>query len=129
MQDWYAQLLKPPFAPPPWLFGPVWSVLYLIILFSFGYVFFKVLGKEWPYAVALPFVINLVANLSFTYFQFGLRNNWLALVDILVVLFTIVWMMRTTWLLAPWVSYLQIPYLLWVGFATVLQASITWLNR
>jgi tryptophan-rich sensory protein len=77
----------------------------------------------------VPFAINLVANLLFTPIQFGLRSNILALGDILIVLCTILWMMRTTWQRARWVSYIQFPYLFWVAFATVLQMSITWMNR
>ncbi len=127
-QQWYAQLIKPPFAPPAWLFGPVWSVLYVIIAVSFGYVFVQVLRKRWPAALSVPFVINLAANAAFSPVQFGLRNNALALVDILVVLLSIIWMMRAVWGKARWVAWAQVPYLAWVSFATVLQASVTWLN-
>ena len=128
-QEWYALLEKPWFAPPAWIFGPVWSVLYVLIIVSFGFVFLHVWRGRWPRIVAVPFAINLVANLLFTPIQFGLRSNILALGDILIVLCTILWMMRTTWQRARWVSYIQFPYLLWVAFATVLQMSITWMNR
>jgi len=127
--QWYAMLIKPPFAPPSWIFGPVWTILYIIIIISFGYVFFNVLSKKWAVKIAIPFIINLVANLSFTPIQFGLKNNVLALVDILIVLGTIIWMMRVVWPLAPLVGWAQVPYLLWVSFATILQVSITWLNK
>lgn len=127
--QWYQLLKKPSFAPPPWIFGPVWSILYVIILVSYGYVFWKVLKGEWSAWVLLPFAINLAANIAFTPLQFGLKNNLLALLDILVVLGTIVWMMKTAFALSPWVAWAQVPYLLWVSFATVLQATITWMNR
>jgi len=122
-------LIKPPFAPPSWIFGPVWTILYGIILISFGYVFWNVSRHKWAIKIAIPFMINLIANLSFTPIQFGLKNNVLALIDILIVLGSILWMMRVVWPLAPWVGWAQIPYLLWVSFATVLQVGITWLNR
>lgn len=128
-QEWYALLQKPWFAPPAWIFGPVWSVLYALIIISFGFVFLQVLRGRWPLIVALPFAVNLVANLLFTPIQFGLRNNALALVDILIVLCTILSMMRATWQRARWVSCIQFPYLLWVTFATALQMSVTWMNR
>ena len=128
-QQWYALLQKPWFAPPAWLFGPVWSALYVLIILSFGFVFLNVIRKRWPVKIALPFIINIVANLLFTPLQFGLQNNVLALLDILIVLCTIPWMMRMVWGRERWVVYIQIPYLLWVMFATVLQISITWLNR
>jgi translocator protein len=127
-QQWYTLLEKPFFAPPSWLFGPVWSVLYVLIAVSFGYVFLQVIRGKWPSMTALPFFINLVANIAFTPLQFGLRSNALALADILVVLVTIPWMMRAVFRRAPWVAWVQVPYVLWVAFATVLQLSITWLN-
>jgi len=126
--DWYAQLAKPEWAPPAWLFGPVWSVLYVIIAISFGTVFLMAFRKKIGFPVALPFILNLIANAAFTPLQFGLRSNVLALVDILIVLGTIVWGMTTIWKHAKWIAYAQIPYLLWVSFATTLQITITWMN-
>lgn len=126
---WYEALEKPFFAPPSWLFGPVWSVLYFFIALSFGYVFVKVIKKEWPPMVVVPFIVNLVSNAAFTPLQFGLRSNGLAAVDICIVLVSIIWMMRSVWHKSRLVAYVQIPYLLWVSFATILQLSITWLNR
>ena len=125
---WYAGIEKPWFAPPSWIFGPVWSVLYVLMALSFGYVFLQVLRKRWPAGVALPFGINLIANLLFTPIQFGFRNNLLALFDVLVVLGTILWMVVAVWPRARWVAWMQLPYLLWVTFASVLQVSVTLLN-
>ena len=82
-----------------------------------------------PLLVALPFAINLVANLVFTPIQFGMRNLPLAAVDILVVWGTIVWMMLAVWPHYRWVAAAQLPYFVWVSIATVLQLSITWMNR
>jgi translocator protein len=78
--------------------------------------------------VALPFAINLVANLIFTPIQFGLRNLPLASVDILVVWATIIWMMVAIWKHYRWVAVAQVPYFVWVSIATVLQLSITGMN-
>ncbi len=125
---WYQTLIKPTWAPPSWLFGPVWSVLYLIIAVSFGFVFYQVFNKNLPALVALPFVLNLIFNLSFTYFQFGLKNNFLASIDIILVLGTIIWLMLVIWPHFRWVALVNIPYLLWVLFATGLQLTITFLN-
>ena len=124
----YAEWIQPSWAPPAWLFGPVWTVLYVIIAVSFGYVFWKVFQGEIPKLVALPFLINLIANASFTPVQFGLQNLPLASLVILVVLVTILWSMWAVWPYEKWVAYAQIPYLLWVSFATVLQLTITYWN-
>ena len=125
----YAALIKPTWSPPAYLFGPVWSVLYVIIALTFGRVFFMAWQGQVPFLVALPFLLNLVFNFSFTWFQFGLKNNWLASIDILLVLGTIVWAMIAIFPHSRLLAYVQIPYLLWVSFATVLQLTITYLNR
>jgi len=126
--DWYQKLVKPTWAPPSSVFGPVWSVLYLIIFITFGTVFYKAATKEIPWIVALPFVLNLVLNFSFTPIQFGLKNNLLASIDILLVVATLIWALIAIYPHMRWVSYANIPYLLWGLFATVLQITITYLN-
>lgn len=126
--EWYQTLIKPDWAPPAWLFGPVWSVLYAIIAITFLIVFYKAYKNAIPRAVALPFVLNLIFNAAFSPIQFGLRNNELALVDILLVLVTLLWSMKAIWKHYRWIAIANIPYLLWVTFATILQITITYLN-
>ena len=126
--NWYSQLIKPSWSPPAWLFGPVWTFLYILIAISFGKVFWMAGKKEIALMVALPFVLNLFFNLIFTSIQFGLKNNYLAALDILLVLGTLIWAMIAIYSHAPWITYIQIPYLLWVTFATVLQLTVTYLN-
>jgi translocator protein len=125
---WYATLLKPAWAPPAWIFGPVWSVLYFIIFLTFGYVFYKVWQGELPKIVALPFALNLVFNAAFTPLQFGLQNNLLAAIDITLVLATLVWALYLIYPHVPLIAFANIPYLIWVSFATFLQYTITYLN-
>lgn len=128
-RDWYDALQKPAWTPEPATIGTIWSVLYPMIAVTFGYVFLQVARGRIPWPVALPFVINLVANLLFTPIQFRLRNLPLAAADILVVLGTIPWMMAAVWRHHPWVAIAQVPYLVWVALATVLQLAITAWNR
>ncbi|MDQ5971754.1 MAG: translocator protein [Patescibacteria group bacterium] len=127
--NWYSTLIRPTWAPPSYLFGPVWSVLYVLIAISFGKVFIMFSQKKLPFIVVLPFILNLFFNFIFTYLQFGLKNNLLAAIDIVLVLTTIIWLMIAIYPYVKWVTYIQIPYLLWVSFATVLQLTITYLNR
>ncbi len=125
---WYSTLIKPTWAPPSWIFGPVWTFLYVLIAISFGRVFMLAWQKQIPFIVALPFLLNLVFNFAFTPIQFGLRNNLLAAVDIILVLGTLIWGMYAIFPHARWIAYMNIPYLLWVSFATVLQFTVTYLN-
>ena len=128
--EWYSALIKPEWAPPSWVFGPVWTVLYIIIAITFSLValrYFK--QKDLPFIVLLPFLLNIVFNLIFTPIQFGLQNLPLAAVDILLVLGTLIWALIAVYKYLPPVSYWNLPYLAWVLFATTLQLTITYLNR
>ena len=127
--DRYRSYRKPSWAPPAWLFGPVWSVLYMLIAISFGYV-----GYEWyvgaiPFIVVLPFVLYLIFNAAFTTILFGWRNFTLAAADVLLVLASLIWALVAIAPIVPWVAYINLPYLAWVSFASVLQITVTILNR
>lgn len=128
--QWYSALIKPEWAPPSWIFGPVWTVLYIIIAITFGAVFLRYLRKkDVPGIIVLPFVLNLIFNFAFTPLQFGLQNLALATIDIYLVLGTLVWALAAIYPKMRFVALANIPYLLWVTFATILQTTITWLNR
>lgn len=125
----YQNYIQPFFAPPSWIFGPVWTVLYIIIAITFTYVAYQTYKKNLGFQFVLPFILNLVFNFLFTPIQFGLNNLPLAAVDILLVLTTLIWALATVWRKYRWVALANIPYLAWVSFATVLQLTITYLNR
>ena len=126
--EWYRTLIKPIWAPPSWLFGPVWTVLYIVIAVSYIYVLRLFLAKKIPFIVLLPFILNIVFNLLFTPLQFGLRSNILASIDIVLILATLIWALVAIYPYAKWVTFINTPYLLWVLFATILQITITVLN-
>ena len=127
--DWYLNLKKPTWAPPSWLFGPVWAFLYLIIFVTYAEVVILSFEGRIPFLVELPFVLNILFNLNFSAIQFRLKNNLLASADILLILATLIWAMIAIFSFAPFVAYANIPYLAWVSFATVLQLKITHLNK
>lgn len=128
-REWYDALAKPSWTPAPATIGLIWSILYPIILVTFGFVFVQTIRGKLPRRVALPFAVNLVANLVFTPIQFTLRDLPLASADILIVLGTIPWMMASIWRHHRWIALAQLPYLAWVALATILQLLITAWNR
>ena len=105
------------------------DILYILIAISFGRVFILTYQKNISFYIALPFILNLIFNFAFTPLQFGSKNLLLASIDILLVLFTLIWAMMAIYPYLKWITYIQIPYLLWVSFASVLQLSITYLNK
>ena len=96
---------------------------------SFGFVLYQAARGRVRWAVAVPFLLNLAANVLFMPVFAGLRNLPLATADIVIVLGTIGWAMVAIWRHYRWVALAQVPYLTWVSIATVLQVSITLANR
>ncbi|MBP9827381.1 tryptophan-rich sensory protein [Candidatus Saccharibacteria bacterium] len=123
--SWYKALNKPSWAPQEWVFGTIWSFLYLIIFIVNIYIGLLFLQNKISFNVALPFWLNLFFNLIYSPLQFGLRNNTLALLDISLVLITIIWAMIMIWPVSKIVTIAFAPYLIWVTIATILQTYIT----
>ena len=126
--EWYDSLAKPPWTPAPASISLIWTILYPVIVASFGFVFVQAARKKLPGEVAVPFAINLVANLLFMPIFAGLRSVPLAAADIVIVWATLVWCVVAVWPHCRWVAIAQLPYFLWVSVATVLQLSITAMN-
>ena len=127
--SYYQKLKNPYWAPPGWLFGPVWIGLYIIILVSFSYVGYLYFRNIISFIVLLPFILNLIFNFAFTPIQFSLKNNELATVDIVLTVGTLLWALYSIYSYASWVSYINIPYALWGIFAIILQLTIMLANR
>jgi tryptophan-rich sensory protein len=126
---WYAGLAKPAFNPPNWIFGPVWSLLYLLMGLAAGLVILKspsTKAAKWGLAL---FAVQLVLNALWSYLFFGLHAIPLALADIILLFFFILATLIAFHRTSPPAAYLLLPYLLWVGFAAVLTHSIWTLNR
>ena len=126
--EWYNSLVKPSWTPAPSTISLIWMILYPIILVSFGFIFVQRFRGKVGWKVALPFAVNLIANLLFMPIFSGLRSVPLACLDILIVWATIIWFVVVVWPVYRWVAVAQVPYFVWVSFATVLQLSITAMN-
>jgi benzodiazapine receptor len=125
--DFYGQLSKPSWAPPSYLFGPVWSVLYFMMGLAAGLVWRARGFAGAPTALAL-FVVQLVVNGLWTWTFFAWRDGTLAFVTIVVLLMMIVATLLTFARIRPLAAALLVPYLLWVGYATALTYTVWQLN-
>lgn len=130
VETWYPTIAKPVFNPPNWIFMPVWTLLYILMAVAAGLVWDKIKEQNQEVKVALGFfLIQLTLNAIWSYIFFGLKNPMLALIEIVLL-----WLMiYETYLkftkINKTAGYLLIPYMAWVAFAGILNASIWWLNR
>jgi len=125
---WYAELAKPSWTPPGWVFGPVWSLLYLLM----GVGAWQVWRKAGSGRAAVPLVlfgIQLVLNAAWSGLFFGLRSPGAGLIEILVLWCAILATMIAFWRRSALAGLLMLPYLAWVGFAVALNLAIWKLNR
>lgn len=126
--EWYQTLTKPDWNPPNWIFGPVWTLLYLLMGISV-WLIWKDYGLK---TAAIPigfFIAQLILNALWSWFFFGLENVGLAFVDIIALWTFILITMIMFWKLNTWSGALLVPYIAWVSFATVLNYNIWQLNK
>ena len=127
VKDWYVTLNKPSFTPPNWLFGPVWTCLYLLM----GIAFYRALQKsteENKRSIIGIFALQLFFNFWWSILFFHFHTISAALIDILILWICILLMIIRFRKSDAFAGYSQIPYILWVSFATALTLSIWWLN-
>lgn len=125
--DWYAALNRPSFAPPNWIFGPVWTGLYILMGISFFLVWKQGAGKARNRAL-MVFLLQLLLNFAWSFIFFYFHWIGLALVEIILLWVSIVLMLVLFYRVMPVAAWINIPYLLWVTFATALNASYYMLN-
>ena len=128
VRTWYATQNKPSFNPPNWLFAPAWTLLYILMGISLYWIWSSPKTEQRTQALYI-FSIQLFLNFAWSFLFFTLHNPLLALIDIVLLIFAIIAMIVTFKKIKPVAGYLQIPYLCWVSFATLLNASIWWLNK
>ena len=121
--EFYQQLSRPEWAPPSWLFAPVWSILYLMIGIA-AWLVWKERGWEKGRTPLLLFIVQLALNALWTWLFFGWRQGSLAFVEIVILWLLILATMLLFWRIRPAAGALLLPYLLWVSFASALTYSI-----
>lgn len=125
---WYTTLNKPSFNPPGYLFGPVWTALYILMGVSM-FLIWNTPKTELRQKALAVFGLQLFFNFWWSILFFSFHNILLSVVDILLMWFLIFYMITLFKKIKPVAAYLQVPYLLWVTFATVLNITIWYLNR
>lgn len=126
--DWYATLVKPAWNPPAWVFGPVWTFLYLSMALAAWLVWRHGGWRAQRRALTL-YLVQLALNAAWTPLFFGLRQPGLALVGIVLLLAAILATARAFQSASRPAALLLLPYAAWVGFATVLNFTLWSLNR
>jgi translocator protein len=124
--DWYSRQKKPSFNPPNWIFGPVWTLLYLLMGIS---LYLIVISEGQTTIPIIIFSMQLFLNLIWTAIFFGMKKPLLAFIEIILLWVSILINILIFYPISMVASYLLIPYLLWVSFASILNFSIWWLNR
>ena len=122
--QWYASLVKPPFNPPNWVFAPVWSLLYVLIAIAGWRTWRRPPDSRAMRVWAAQLVLNFLWSPTF----FGAKMMGLALVVIVLLFASILLFMARTWNSDRLSAWLFAPYAAWVAFATLLNASLVWLN-
>lgn len=122
---WYATLRRPAGTPPNWVFGPVWTVLYLLMAIAAWLCWTKVGFANW----AVPFWVQLALNVLWSWLFFGAKNLGLALLEVILLWAAIAWTILAMWPVDPLAGMLLLPYLLWVTYAFTLNAGFWALNR
>lgn len=126
--EWYFLLVKPAFAPEPYVFGIAWGIIYPLIVIALLYsIYAWWVGRVNKRFIGV-FFLNIVLNLTFSAVLLAYKNNLLATLHIFAVLGTLIWLEIQAYKKARLVFYLLVPYVLWGTFATALQTSIFFLN-
>jgi len=129
VRTWYPTLVRPSFAPPSWVFGPVWTTLYLMMGVASWLVWRQGLAKPEVRSALVCYGVQLVFNLLWSWLFFGLRRPFVALLEIILLLVLIGMTAIRFAAVSRGAALLLLPYLAWVAFATVLNGGFWWLNR
>jgi len=123
---WYQTLNKSFLNPPNWVFAPVWTLLFILMAIAWYLIW---INPKQNKKAHLLFVIQLILNLLWSFCFFYLHNPLLALLEIVVLWVFILLTILSFYKISKPAAYLLIPYIAWVSFASILNASLWWLNR
>jgi translocator protein len=129
VRTWYPNLVRPSFAPPSWLFGPVWTTLYVMMGVASWLVWREGFTKPEVRSALALYGVQLAFNLAWSWLFFGLRQPLLALIDIVVLLALVALTVGRFAPVSRTAAGLMLPYLVWVAFAAALNGAFWWLNR
>lgn len=124
---WFASLNRPSFSPPNWIFGPVWTILYILLGLSLYLIWKQIPSKERNNAI-LIFSFQMFLNFIWSFVFFYFNQIGLALIVIIGLWLSIILMINRFYKIKPLAAYLNLPYILWVTFASVLNAGYFILN-
>ena len=127
-QTYYSEIVRPFFAPPEWLFGLAWGIIYPLIIIAGGYLFLLAWRNRVSWKLFFVYCINLIANIAFTPLLLKSSSMLYATIDIVIVLVTLAYLECAFWKKHKILFWLLLPYLLWGTFATILQVTILFLN-
>ena len=123
-EPWYSQIILPSFNPPSWVFGPVWTVLYILMSVAIWRIWINYYDNK----ILNLYFLHLLFNMIWSIIFFGFHQIFLALLNLLIILFFIIWLMKIYYKTTKLSFLLMVPYLLWSSFALLLNTSILYLN-
>ena len=126
---WYASLTKPPFTPPNYLFGPAWTLLYVLMGIAAYLIWSRGSENKAVRAALGIFAAQLILNAVWTPLFFGFHWLLAAFIEIIILWLFILWTIVKFYRISSVAGLLLVPYILWVSFASVLNFSVWWLNR
>tara|TARA_B110000438_G_C15710445_1_gene605081 strand:- start:242 stop:706 length:465 start_codon:yes stop_codon:yes gene_type:complete len=124
-EPWFSTLVKPTFNPPEWIFAPVWITLYLLMAFSIWLIWISPKRSE---KIIYIYFIHLLVNGSWSLFFFALHQIFISLLIIVLIIILVLWLIKLYYSINKLSSFLMIPYLIWLGFAFLLNFYILILN-
>ena len=123
-EPWYSEILLPSFNPPSWIFGPVWTILYIFMSIAAWSAWMKTADKK----ILQIYFVHLFFNSIWSVIFFGFHQILIALIDLIIILIFITWLMKIYYQVNKISFLLMIPYLLWSSYALILNATISYLN-